>query len=144
MKSKILILVYLIEFALISTSCLNGNKQNAQSSSIESTEPAFEVNREFLQAYLGGNKIAADEKYKDKRFIVRGMVSHVENVYEPIVKVETEIDEVECIFDKSQISELAKLSLGQKVEIDCTFKGIITSVRFENCNILKVSSSTNQ
>jgi hypothetical protein len=135
MKSKIQILFCLVAIAFISTSCFNGNKQNIQSSLAESTEPAFEVNREFLQAYLGGNKIAADEKYKDKRFIVKGIVSKIDNIYEPIVKVETEVGEVDCVFDKSQTSVLAKLSLAQNVEIDCTFKGIIMSARFENCKL---------
>ncbi len=111
--------------------------KNDNNYEISHNEPAFEVNKEFLQAYLSGNKIAADEKYKDKRFIVRGMVSEITNVYEPIIKVETEVGAVDCVFDKSKTSELAKLSIAQKVEIDCVFKGILISARFENCKITK-------
>ena len=140
MKTKIQFFICSIALVIISTSCLNRSNQNSQSSTIESTEPAYEINKEFLQAYLGGNRIAADEKYKDKRFTVRGMVSEITNVYEPIVKVETEVGAVDCIFDESQTSELSKLSIAQKVEIECIFKGILTSARFESCKIIDVQN----
>lgn len=45
---------------------------------------------------------------------------------------------LECVLDKSQISELAKLSIAQKVEIDFTFKEIIILTRFENCKMTEI------
>lgn len=137
MKTEIKILVSLVAVIFITTSCFNGSKESNQEQITETIEPALEVDRDFLQAYMSGNQVAADEKYKDKRFLVRGMVSEITNMYEPIVKVETEVGEVECVFDKSQTSELAKLSIAQEVVIDCTFKGVIMSFRFADCKIVE-------
>ena len=137
MKTKIQISLCLIAIMLFNTSCFNNSRQNSEKQDTESNQPAYEVDTTFLHAYLGGNKVVADEKYKDKRFNVRGMVSEITNVYEPIVKVETEVGPVECVFDKSQLNELAKLSVAQKVEINCVFKGIIMSARFENSKIVE-------
>jgi hypothetical protein len=139
MKTKNQIIISLIAISFMFASCFNDKKQETKSLEIESNEPALEVNSEFLKAYMSGNQVAADEKYKDKIFLVRGMILEITNMFEPIVKVETEVGEVECVFDKSQSSELAKLSTAQQVVIECTFKGIIMSARFENSKIISVS-----
>ncbi|MDO9628998.1 MAG: hypothetical protein Q7I99_03770 [Acholeplasmataceae bacterium] len=142
MKTKHQILLYIFGIALLATSCVNNQRtENTQSIESNSQEPALEIDRDFLEAYLGGNKLAADKKYKDKRFFVRGMITEVTNLYEPIVKVQTELGSVECVFDKSQIDELANLTPGQRVVIDCIFSGIIMTVRFHNCKIVKVTSN---
>ena len=48
---------------------------------------------------------------------------------------------IQCItcnfYNKSQYQELAKLSTGQNIVIEGIFKGIIMSVRFEDCEIIK-------
>src|ERR1035437_1944463 len=144
MKTKILFSVYLISIASFSTSCVNKSNQrseNAQGVESKSQESALEIDQDFIKAYMGANKLAADEKYKNKRFRVRGMTIEVTNMYEPIVKVETEVGSVFCVFDKSQIENLARLTTGQKVVIDCEFRGIVTDVRFYDCKIISTSAN---
>ena len=138
MKTKSLYFLCLIVLIILPISCSNNKSSNAdQKIESEATEPALEVDTAFLHAYMSGNQVAADEKYKGKRFMVRGMVAEITNLYEPIVKIETEVGPVECVFDKTQTSELAKLSIAQNVVIDCTFQGIIMSVRFNKCTIVE-------
>lgn len=122
--------------SLFTSSCTNTSNKSNENDSI-SQEQVFEVDREFLNAYAGGNQIGADEKYMGKRFKVRGIIAEITNFYEPVVKVETEIGAVECVFSETDTKELANLSIAQTVVIDCVFRGILISARFEDCKIVK-------
>lgn len=137
MKSKKIIFLYTIISLFILTSCVQKQKQEETEENTETTyQPTYEVDRDFLNAYMSGNQASADQKYKDQKFLVKGMISSITNMYEPIVKVETEVGEVDCVFDKSQLSELANLSVAQNIEIECTFRGMFLSARFNDCKII--------
>lgn len=143
MKTKLKFFLCTIIVTLLFISCFNNSNKNSENdSNVESasTEPIFKVDTTFLHAYMSGNQVAADEKYKDKRFSIKGYITSITNMYEPIIKVETEVGGVDCVFDKSQSQELAKLSTGQNIVIEGIFKGIITSVRFDNCKIILADS----
>lgn len=136
MKTKVQISLLLFLILLFTSSCINTSNKSNKNDSI-SQEQVFEVDREFLNAYAGANQIAADEKYIGKRFKVRGLIAEITNIYEPVVTVETEIGAVECVFDKRDTKELANLSIAQDIVIDCVFRGILISARFEDCKIVK-------
>ena len=140
MKTKLQISLCMIVMAILLFSCFNNNSKNSDNSSnVESasTAPVYMVDTTFLYAYMSGNQVAADEKYKEKKFSVKGSITGITNMYEPIINVETEVGPVDCAFDKSQSQEIAKLSIGQNIVIEGIFKGIILSVRFEDCKIIK-------
>ncbi len=83
------------------------------------------------------NEVAADERFKERRFIVSGEVEAVKKSVISgsyvILKGSGLLRNVQCFFDESANASLATLSPGQKISIIGTCSGLMGNVNLKNC-----------
>jgi hypothetical protein len=139
MTSKFKTSFFYLFITLITTSCTNfGNKSTEQTSA---NEPIYELDETFLKDYLG-NQVGADNKYKNKTFRIKGIITEFSNFGGPTIHVYVaDVDGTAlCHFEESMSDEVGKLQGGQQVVIQGVFTSMITSIDFQNCEIKEVSA----
>ncbi|QSB01992.1 hypothetical protein JWZ98_03250 [Methylomonas sp. EFPC1] len=102
--------------------------------------PAYSAN-DLAYAY-NENSVAADQKFKDKKFKVSGVISAINtdifgNPYLTLKGGVNQFMEPQFSFDKDSIASIAKLKSGMKVNLVCTGKGDIAKTPMShNCVLI--------
>lgn len=100
------------------------------------------VTAQALASSYDANTVAADARFKGKRFKVTGTVSDINTDFsgDPYVTLRGGVNqfmEPQFGFDKSDSGQLAALSKGSKVTMVCTGKGDIAKTPMsEDCSLL--------
>jgi hypothetical protein len=86
------------------------------------------------------NEISADEKYKNKKIAVTGIIEDIGNdiMDDPYVSLKVDIlQNVNCYFDDENKKVISKLKKGQKITIigNCKGKSLNIMVRLSDCKI---------
>jgi hypothetical protein len=86
------------------------------------------------------NEIAADQKYKDKRVRVTGIVDQVGkdimgDMYVTVVAKSSDFHVVQCYFAKPDQTELAALKKRARIIVVGTCGGLMMNVLLNNCTI---------
>ena len=88
---------------------------------------------ELAAAYEKGNEIAADQAYKGKRLRVTGRVGSVrDGLMGPSVDLQ---DGVVAAFSDDDARELADVTVGQTIVMDCTGAGKLVWVYVKDCEL---------
>jgi hypothetical protein len=94
---------------------------------------------QLWNAYISGNELAADKKYKDKYLVLNGHATTVGRDFEgnPYIEVDNSalVDGVSCTFPESQADALAKVKKGDKVSILGQFTGNSLKLTMEDCRL---------
>jgi len=91
------------------------------------------------------NEVAADEKYKEKKFFVEGEINDMGKVAfsdYPYITIESGSvwNDVQCEFDKSYTNQIAQLRKGQEVIVLGTCQGkILINVYLKGCSFYSIS-----
>jgi len=91
------------------------------------------------------NEVAADEKYKEKKFFVKGEINDMGKIAfsdYPYITIESGSvwNDVQCEFDKSYTNQIAQLRKGQEVIVLGTCQGkILINVYLKGCSFYSIS-----
>ena len=101
------------------------------------TPPQGSISAKDLYNFYDVNEVAADEKFKGKRFVVYGEINsiHKNIADQPSVTLKAgTLSYVDCRFPKEQSSQLVSLQKGQMIAIEGTCNGkMVTSVFLHDC-----------
>lgn len=103
------------------------------------TGPTLPVQATELAAAYVANEIAADQKYKDRYWLVSGTVTSIgkeilDNPY-IILQGESDLRAVQAVFDKEHEAKLASLQKGQQVRVRCRVRGLMMHVQLDDCRM---------
>jgi uncharacterized protein YecT (DUF1311 family) len=97
---------------------------------------------------MGGNEIAADQKYKGQVIRTSGILKEVKKdiADQPYVIVglnmELHIPDLQCSLAKSAIDEAASLKSGQQIVVQGEIRGLMIYVQAGDCFFVKPASAT--
>lgn len=91
-------------------------------------EPLMKTTARELAAAYDENTVAADAKYKGKRFSISGIVTDINTDFmgDPVILLRGGVNqfmEPQFSFDKSEAGEVAKIKKGITITIECRGKG---------------------
>lgn len=142
----ILIGAFFLFVILIASSPSNPTEPVSQVSPTESESeeeisiPPIKISALQLSEEYNANKIAADQKYKDRILEVSGVINSIDKdiLNTPYITLrgqEFSLFGVQCMFDKSQEDKLAKLIKGQSITITGKVSGeLIGNIILRNCD----------
>ena len=120
-------------------------KNNERLLSLKERVPAETILKTYSE-----NEVRGDKHYKDKKFIVTGMIKGIDSGFgdEPYITFTTKnkysFNTVQARFKKSEQDKLVDLNKGQKIEIYCTGAGEITgSPMLKNCEFVNKTEIIN-
>jgi len=139
------VLAVIVIFIIIGSS---GSKNTTSNNSTQSAQngaqqqaPTIQVTAAELSADYKANQVAADTKYKGKIIQVTGTISNIgkDILDTPYVSLNTGdiITGVQCMFDKSDQSQLATLAKDTRITLQGKVKGELMNVLLDNCSIVK-------
>jgi len=91
-----------------------------------------------LAAEYAANELAADEKYKNKKVVITGIVEGINKMFGSTSVTLTGdgfMYSISCFVNKDEESAVAKLAKGEQVSIEGTVEGYGISVEVKNCKI---------
>lgn len=131
---RILLAFFICIISTGTCGCGDSNESPTPKPNVVSQSPALHVTAStFCSDYQ--NTISGDGKYKDKVISVSGEVTMVDKPFgHPMVNLFGGGPTVDCTFDTSQESSLAKIKAGQNVTIKgrCTGESL-SSPQLEDC-----------
>lgn len=141
------ILLGFISFTIVILvfSSLSGKSENTLTSSIEqtSTEPAIKVTASKLASDYEANEVSADATYKGKILEVTGTIENIgkDILDTPYVAlsngVQYSFTSIQCMFDKSDQSQLTTLSKNTKITLRGKNSGKLGNIILRECSIVK-------
>lgn len=120
-----------------SPSASAGNSSNSQ------PVEAMKVTSAEIVADYKENGVAADAKYKDKLVEISGTVETIDKdiLDTPYIALESYqyaiVDKVQCMFSRSNESELATVAKGQKITLRGKVEGKLGNILVRGCEIVK-------
>lgn len=118
-------------------------KPTAEQIKQEAVVEAIKVSATKLSEDYRANEISADAKYKNKIVEVSGLVDAIGNdiTDTPFIVLQTKqysiIDRVQCMFSKSDLEALAKVSKDQQITLRGEVSGLMGNVLIKGCQIMK-------
>lgn len=145
LRVALLLLVAAIVVSCV-VSCATTTPQKVEK--VASQAPAGNVTAVDLAAAYDANEIAADSRFKDKVFIVTGVVDDIgtDIIGNPYVTLRTKeygsgsgvwAADVQCIFAEEAKGQLAGLQKGQHVVLKGQVGGKIINIAVENCTLAR-------
>lgn len=146
------ILICVIFVLYLIGSLANTDKKNTTSKNVtedanntpnqqQKTEVTIKVTSQQLINDYEKNEVAADQKYKDKMVEITGIVETIgkDILDTPYVSLkagsEYSITSVQCMFQKTEEGELAKLSKNQSVVLTGRLSGKTLNILVNDCKI---------
>ena len=152
---KILLLLILIPVVIVLIGIVSAvvvprdNTKKTPAQSTRTTQPIVKTNsfnplpgsisaKNLYDIYYA-NEVAADEKFKDKRITVYGVIESInKNIADqPYITLSAgTLSYINCRFDKNKINQLISLQKKTMITIEGTCSGkIITSIHLHDCII---------
>jgi hypothetical protein len=108
-----------------------------------SRAPDVSIAATALVAQYSANEIAADQQFKEKTIAVGGVVESIANdilgsPYLILAADQQGFRNVQAVFARNKASELAAISKGQFVEVQCRCKGLMMNVQLDDCELKAV------
>ena len=109
---------------------------------IANEKPVDTISASLLMARYQENEVLADKAYKGGKLIVTGTIYSIAKdiMGNPFVNFQVKNDKdfgvVQCIFSKSDDSQLADLSAGQNVAIEGVVSGKLMNVLLRKCKVV--------
>ncbi len=130
--------VYDNEFMVLKTAYMKHLK-NVYPDSEYLVDADFEITPEELYASYNSNEVAADEKYKNKKLAITGVISDIgkDILNDPYISFKIDyLQSVTCYFSKDEIKKIAKLNKGETITVIGKCGGLIlTNVIIKDCVI---------
>lgn len=142
------VLAVIVLFILIgssdspSTPTQVGNNSNINTAPAAQPEEAIKITSVKLSEEYNANKVAADAKYKDKLLEVSGIIDTIgkdilDTPYVTLQGRQYSLFGLQCMFAKSDETELATLSKGQSITLQGRVSGeLIGNVLAKGCRIV--------
>jgi len=146
MRHKIITVLLVIFVLGIIGSAMGGGDKSSYSSSQNNAvkqqdEPPIVVTASKMLADYEANGVAADALYKNKIVEVSGTIKDISKdiLDTPYIALESGdmIFSVQCMFDKSDQSELASLSKNTKITLRGKVSGKLGNVLVKDCSIVE-------
>lgn len=105
----------------------------------ESVVASINIDADALYRAYDANEVAADRSYKGQKLRISGVIKRIgkDILDTPYLIFGDGLAVVQAMFARQNEAELAGLSIGQKVAVECTCDGkIITSVIVRKCIIV--------
>lgn len=137
----ILILIVLFSILGSGDSSKEINVQNEEQKEVQ-TEPVIKISAVQLAAEYEANEVSADINYKNKTIEVSGTIENIgkDILDTPYITLsdgkEYSITSVQCMFDKSDQSQLASLSKDTKITLTGKVSGKLGNILLNQCNIV--------
>lgn len=101
--------------------------------------PQGSISAKNLYDVYEANEVAADEKYKGKRFVVYGKIKGIEKniADQPYISLDAGmLSFINCRFPKDQINQLVLLQKGKMIAIEGTCSGkTVTAINLHDCEL---------
>lgn len=112
---------------------------------VSNDAPPFETTASEIAKAYADNAVAADEKYKNKAFVVTGSVADIKTDDHAVIILEDDADSLmgpHFTLADSEKNKAAELKKGQKVKLQCFGNGEIAKVAHsEDCELLLIDWS---
>lgn len=137
------VILVLVLFVILGSVSSNKNPDNNQLSQNKTSqqETYTRVTAADLTAEYKANQVAADEKYKNKIIEISGTIDSIgkDILDDPYVTLGGSdiITKVQCMFDKSNKSQLTSLSKDTKIVLRGKVSGQLMNVLVRGCSIVE-------
>lgn len=138
------VIVVLILFIILGSGSSNKSTNNTQASQNNTVqqEQYIKITASELLSEYKANQVAADDKYKNKTIEVSGTINTIgkDILDTPYVSLVGSLDvftSIQCMFEKSEQSQLVNLQKDTKVILRGKVSGYMMNVLLNNCSIVK-------